>query len=103
MKIIQSCLISFIPKQYTSHSCDFLTNYFILAHILHAGLGIITLFILIDFPMYVDRISMELSILYFKGSKVEFSKSYCISYSIAIFIQKLSVFMNISKKPRYPF
>ena len=37
------------------------------------------LFILMDFPMHVDRISMELSILYFKGSKAEISNLGCIS------------------------
>ena len=31
----------------------------------------LTLFILMNFPMRVDRISMKLSILYFKGSQVE--------------------------------
>ena len=32
------------------------------------------LFILMDFPIHVDTISMDLSILYLKGSQVEFSK-----------------------------
>ena len=32
-----------------------------------------------DFPRYVDRISMELPILYFKGSQVNISKLWCIS------------------------
>ena len=32
-----------------------------------------------DFPMHVDIISMKLPILYFKGSKVEISKLWCIS------------------------
>ena len=35
---------------------------------------VLILFILMDFPMHVDRISMEFSILYFKGSQVEIFK-----------------------------
>ena len=34
---------------------------------------VLTLFILMDFPMYVKRIIMEFSILYFKGSQVDIS------------------------------
>ena len=44
-----------------------------------SGKSSLTLFILMDFPMHVDRISMELPILYFKGSRVEVSKLLCIS------------------------
>ena len=33
----------------------------------------LTIFILIDFPMYVGKISMELPILYFNESQVELS------------------------------
>ena len=36
--------------------------------------------ILIDFLMYVDRIIMELSILYFKGLQVKVSKSKIFFY-----------------------
>ena len=39
----------------------------------------LTLFILMAFPMHVDRISLELPILYFKGSHVEIFKLCCIS------------------------
>ena len=35
---------------------------------------LLTLFILIDFPMHVHKTSMELPILYLKGSQVEISK-----------------------------
>ena len=34
----------------------------------------VTLFILIDYPLHVDRISMDLSISYFYGTQVEISK-----------------------------
>ena len=34
-------------------------------------LVVLTLFILMEFPMHVDRISMEFSILYFKGWQIE--------------------------------
>ena len=33
----------------------------------------LTLRILMDFPIHIDTISMGLSIVYFKGSQVEFS------------------------------
>ena len=36
----------------------------------------IAVFILMDFPRHVDRISIELPILYLKGSQVELSKFY---------------------------
>ena len=32
-----------------------------------------------EFPIYIDEISMGLSIVYFKESQVDFSKSCCIS------------------------
>ena len=32
-----------------------------------------------DFPIYIYTMSMGLAIVYFKGSKVEFSKLRCIS------------------------
>ena len=32
-----------------------------------------------DFPTYIDTISMGLPILYFKGSQIEFSQLLCIS------------------------
>ena len=35
--------------------------------------SILTLFILMDFPLHIDTISMDLSILHFKGSQVELS------------------------------
>ena len=35
---------------------------------------LLTHFILMDFSIHVDRIRMELTILYFKGSQVEISK-----------------------------
>ena len=40
---------------------------------------LLTLFILMDFCMHVDKISMELPILHFKGSQVDFSMWWCIS------------------------
>ena len=36
--------------------------------------GFLTLFILMDFPIHIDIISMDLSILYFKESQVRISK-----------------------------
>ena len=39
----------------------------------------LTLFILMDFPMYVERIRMNWPILYFKGSQVKISKLWCIA------------------------
>ena len=39
----------------------------------HLSQGL-TLCILIDFPILIDTISMELTIVYFKGSQVEFSE-----------------------------
>ena len=41
---------------------------------LNSCFWLLTLFILMDFPMHVDRISMELPIWYFKVTWVEFSK-----------------------------
>ena len=38
----------------------------------------LTLCILIDFPIHIDKISMGLTIVYLKGSQVEFSKLWCI-------------------------
>ena len=43
---------------------------------------------LMDFPKHVDRISMELPILYFKGSQVGISK---LTYDA--FLQRRSVFI----------
>ena len=37
----------------------------------------LTLFILMDFPIQINTIRMELSIIYFKGSHVEISKYLC--------------------------
>ena len=34
--------------------------------------------ILMDFPIYIDTISMELPIVHFKGLQVEYSKLLCI-------------------------
>ena len=34
----------------------------------------LTLFVLMDFPIYIDIINMYLSILYFKGAQVKISK-----------------------------
>ena len=39
----------------------------------------LTLFILMDYPIHIDTISMELSILYFKGSHVKISIKCCMS------------------------
>ena len=35
---------------------------------------VLTLCILMDDPIHIDTISMAMSIMYFKGSQVEFSK-----------------------------
>ena len=44
----------------------------------------LTIFILTDFSIYIDAISMGLSIVYLKGSRVEFSKYYvCLSLKIS--------------------
>ena len=32
-----------------------------------------------DLPIYIDTISMGLSMMYFNGSKIEFSKLGCVS------------------------
>ena len=37
------------------------------------------LFILMDFPIHIDTISMEESILYFKGLSVKISMKWCTS------------------------
>ena len=47
---------------------------------------LLTLFILMDFLRHVNRITMELCILYFKGSQVEISKILCISVMKIVFI-----------------
>ena len=39
----------------------------------------LTLCILMDFPIYTNTISMDLSILHLKGSQAEFSQLWCIS------------------------
>ena len=41
------------------------------------SLSYFTLFILVDFPVHVNRISMELFILYFNMSQIESSKLWC--------------------------
>ena len=41
--------------------------------------GTLTLFVQVVFPIHIDTISKGLSILHFKESKVEVSKSRCIS------------------------
>ena len=38
----------------------------------YTSLNFLTLFILIDYLIHIDTISMELSILYFKGMPVKF-------------------------------
>ena len=43
--------------------------------------GSLMLFIMVDFPIHIDTISMDLSILYFKGSQVKNSKILHISVS----------------------
>ena len=47
---------------------------------------IFTLFILIDYPIHVYTMSIELSILYFKGSQLKISIKRCNSIKI-VFIQ----------------
>ena len=59
----QSTLVK-MPHCWKSH---------VAAHI-YLRLIYLTLFILLDFPMHFGRISMVLSIMYFKGSQVEISK-----------------------------
>ena len=44
----------------------------------------LTLYILMDFPIHMDTISMGLPIVYFKGSQVEFSE-ICISVPVGCF------------------
>ena len=51
----------------------------------------LTHFILMDFPKHVDRTSMGLSILYFKGSQVESFKLYGISVMKASFYLYIKV------------
>ena len=52
----------------------FYPSFFIYSSDLFQALEGLTHFILMDFPKHVDRVSMELPILYFKGSQVEISK-----------------------------
>ena len=47
------------------------------------------LFIQMDFTMHIEKISMELSILYFKWSQVEISKLRCISVMKIFYLCKL--------------
>ena len=39
----------------------------------------VTFYNLMGFPIHIDTRDMELSIVHFKGSHVEFSKLFCIS------------------------
>ena len=40
----------------------------------------ITLFIQMDYPIHIDTVSLELSILYFKGLLVKNSLKWCVLY-----------------------
>ena len=42
-------------------------------------ISVLTLCILMDFPIHIDTISIGLPIVYFKGSLVDFSNLSCIS------------------------
>ena len=50
------------------------------------GVFFLTLCIQMDFPIHVDTMSMGLSIVYFKGSQLKFSKVWCVSVSESCFI-----------------
>ena len=57
-----------------------------------ACIKVLTLCILMDFPKYIDAISIGLPILYFnKGSQVDFSKLIYISVSEIVLILANSV------------
>ena len=53
----------------------------------------LTLFILMDYPIHIYTMSMELSILYFKGSQLKISIKRCISIKI-VFIQAVQTLMK---------
>ena len=53
---------------------DALSTKFSMWWLIKFGVIHLTLFILIDFPIHIDTISMDLSILYFKGSQVKISQ-----------------------------
>ena len=57
----------------------------------HIGaISLITLFILMDNPIYIVILSMELSILYFKGLLIKISTKRCISVSEACVFRECS-------------
>ena len=56
------------------------------------ALSVLTLCILMDFPKHIDKISIRLSIMHFKGSQVEFSKLRCFSVLVG--------YLNLSKQCR---
>ena len=47
-----------------------------------AAIARLTICILMDFPIHIDTINMGLSILWFKGSQVEGSKSVFLSLNV---------------------
>ena len=67
-------------NQFRKNSKDRLRSIYIRKWALtHMGKVVLTLCILMDFPIHLDTISMGLPIVYFKGSRVEFSRLWCIS------------------------
>ena len=44
-----------------------------------------------DFPIHIDTIRMELPIVYFKGSQVDISKSWCVLFLKIVLVLANSV------------
>ena len=63
----------------------------------HFKITSLTLCILMDFPIHIDTISIGLSIVYFKGSKVEFS-NVCEFLSLKV----VAFHLGLHCLPKYP-
>ena len=62
------------------------------------------LYILMDYPMHIDRISIGLSIVYFKGSHVEFSRLWCISvHEDFLILVSNADLLGLGCLPKYQF
>ena len=61
---------------------------------------LLTLFIMMDYPIHIFRISMKLSILYFKGLSANFSIKWCFSVPEDCFYLSRPVLWGISSGMR---
>ena len=60
----------------------------------------LTFFILMDFPKHIDTKSMDLSILYFNGSKF-LMPSYCVAFYLGLYCVPKYLFTCIQNEKVY--